>query len=821
MRYDPPNVHIMPFHLKHIVSSYLICVVLLLIAHTESQAQSGPDEPGEIMFVGFNADRNDGFAFVTLVDIEDTYEIYFTDEEWDGSTFNTGEGTLKWTNNTGSTIASGTIITVTDTGIPTVDIGNLTEEDATLDLNASNEILYSYIGTLGTPSVFLSAISNDILANTGGSLSNTGLTTGTHHIEISGDEDVMVHNSDTVGTGTALIELIGNSSNWITQDDTGDQDDDDVAPDFPDDLPSSFTIQYPGGFGDDLRLWVKADAGVTGTTTVTEWLDQSLNINGLDTFAATTEGPELLTEEFNFRPALSFDRSNSERMTIADGIYDTDAISDLHIYVVSKALSNSTTHVIFYESNSDGGTRVYLPSLSGLDNYIDWWPSSSNKLRIDDWGGNFNEPFLWSLNFSTTGTPTGENQNVRRNSLDIGNDATATSFTGTSGNTTIGSAIGNFWDGSISELFAYTGPITASEQQRIESYLSFKYGITLDQTSATDYLASDGTTEMWDKDATNASTYDNDITGIGRDDGSGLGQIKSQSQNTDGVVIIEAESEGTNASPAFVDMDDLEFLTWGNDDGTAVWTTTGAPTGYSLLTRKWAVQEVGEIGTVNVAFDTDDADFEIPDFVTGDDYYLFIDTDSDGLFSDETAIKLYDDGTNGDDTGADDIWSIESIDFATGQTFTIGSASMYPGNVSGNLQLWLKANEGTSTTTDNTSITNWSDISGVGTDAAGTTNFPLFRDDPSFNFNFNPVIVTDGVDDTLATILDPIADSDDFTMFMVSDNENLVTRGATSAGDGWSIKSFSSVTTTSGGVVQEDVTGLSTTTTPTIHSISL
>ena len=35
---------------------------------------------------------------------------------------------------------------------------------------------------------------------------------------------------------------------------------------------------------------------------------------------------------------------------------------------------------------------------------------------------------------------------------------------------------------------------------------------------------------MWDKDATDAATYDNDIAGIGRDDGSNLDQVKSKSE---------------------------------------------------------------------------------------------------------------------------------------------------------------------------------------------------------------------------------------------------------------------------------------------------
>jgi hypothetical protein len=37
------------------------------------------------------------------------------------------------------------------------------------------------------------------------------------------------------------------------------------------------------------------------------------------------------------------------------------------------------------------------------------------------------------------------------------------------------------------------GAMDATDVQKVESYLALKYGITLDQNTATDYLASDGT----------------------------------------------------------------------------------------------------------------------------------------------------------------------------------------------------------------------------------------------------------------------------------------------------------------------------------------
>ena len=60
--------------------------------------------PGSIAFVGFNADGNDGFAFVAIDGIPTGTVIHFNDNEWNGQpigaggAFNSGEGSLTWTN---------------------------------------------------------------------------------------------------------------------------------------------------------------------------------------------------------------------------------------------------------------------------------------------------------------------------------------------------------------------------------------------------------------------------------------------------------------------------------------------------------------------------------------------------------------------------------------------------------------------------------------------------------------------------------------------------------------------------------------------------
>ena len=66
------------------------------------------------------------------------------------------------------------------------------------------------------------------------------------------------------------------------------------------------------------------------------------------------------------------------------------------------------------------------------------------------------------------------------------------------------------------------------ERQRVSSYLAIKYGITLDQETPTDYLASDGSV-IWN--ATANAGYATNINGIGFDDDSDLMQKQSKTED--------------------------------------------------------------------------------------------------------------------------------------------------------------------------------------------------------------------------------------------------------------------------------------------------
>jgi len=101
-------------------------------------------------------------------------------------------------------------------------------------------------------------------------------------------------------------------------------------------IETGFSSESPSGFSpSDLSgmvFWHKSDTGVTGTSPVTAWADQSGNGNN---FAAASGGPTLVAADLNGFPALSFTSGSNNHLETAASIpYST--FTGLTIAVVLK-----------------------------------------------------------------------------------------------------------------------------------------------------------------------------------------------------------------------------------------------------------------------------------------------------------------------------------------------------------------------------------------------------------------------------------------------------------------------------------------------------
>ncbi|MFY9242698.1 MAG: hypothetical protein WAO74_06695, partial [Polaribacter sp.] len=148
---------------------------------------------GDIAFIALNADGNDDFAFVALADIPANTTIWFTDNEWDGDSFNdTGEGEVSWSHT--SILPAGSIVVIAGNvgGTASLESGSGSVSGSGINIGASNETLYALLSepiatTMATPG-FLAGISSDD-AGSGGTLTGTGLTSGTNFIDFANDRD--------------------------------------------------------------------------------------------------------------------------------------------------------------------------------------------------------------------------------------------------------------------------------------------------------------------------------------------------------------------------------------------------------------------------------------------------------------------------------------------------------------------------------------------------------------------------------------------------------------------------------------------------------
>lgn len=187
----------------------------MVLWHQDARAQLAA---GDLAITGYNFDNPDEFVILVLNDIPAGQVIYFTDNGWFSSgSFRTGEGTVTWTNNTGSVIVCGSTIVFDGTS---VNVG-IRSNSGNFFLSGSGDQILVYTGSLASPTFITALHSNGSTWESNATSSNTsaipsGLINGTTAVSIPEVDNGYFDCSTISGSPADIRTAVSNSSNWTT-----------------------------------------------------------------------------------------------------------------------------------------------------------------------------------------------------------------------------------------------------------------------------------------------------------------------------------------------------------------------------------------------------------------------------------------------------------------------------------------------------------------------------------------------------------------------------------------------------------------------------
>ncbi|MBD3582634.1 choice-of-anchor I family protein [Flavobacterium selenitireducens] len=346
------------------------CLVLAAVA----QAQIS--QPGDIAFVGWNADGDDDIAFVTFKDIAPNTKIYFCDSEWNGTAFPAGdEGDFTW-NSGAQIVPAGTVISINNVSAAiTPSVGTIENNNAG-GLSASSEAMFAFLGAPRTPSVHLAAIAN--AASGFGSLANTGLSIGTTAVLLPEGTDIGIYNGPRNGLDiNGFHAQLHAASNWQLEDSSADDHINGTTPDLPFNA-GVFTVS-------DSDATAPSVASIAATqATVSVVFSESV---------AIADAQNL--ENYSFSPALAISSAaydatlNKVTLThagFATGIAYTLSISGIND-VSDNEMSNYTSEPIFFNALASGLLITEIMYNAPSDNsneleFLEIYNNSDNAIAL-------------------------------------------------------------------------------------------------------------------------------------------------------------------------------------------------------------------------------------------------------------------------------------------------------------------------------------------------------------------------------------------------------------------------------------------------------
>lgn len=192
------------------------------------------------------------------------------------------------------------------------------------------------------------------------------------------------------------------------------------------------------------------------------------------------------------------------------------------------------------------------------------------------------------------------------------------------GNSLAGGQNREMFRGRIAEIIVYPRVLKKLNRRKIETYLSLKYGISLD--TGLDYVNSKGDT-IWN--ASKEDTFIYRVTGIGKDIASHLNQKQSSNMEEENLMTIGLGNISVSNKENTQEVADLNFMLW-SDNGKELRFIEDEQNKLSQLQRTWKAKTIGsDISKKNISFEVSTSFLEKDSADSENLYWLVIDPDSE------------------------------------------------------------------------------------------------------------------------------------------------------------------------------------------------
>ena len=375
----------------------------------------------------------------------------------------------------------------------------------------------------------------------------------------------------------------------------------------------TFFYKGPGGAANNLVLWLDADLGVTGTTAITQWDDQSGNGKNVTQLNAQNQ-PSLneASSALNFHSSIEFDGNRDFLST--SGVLSS-VTDDMTVFIVTEIDKSSGEYNKFFGM----GTDLYYPHVGFSKTEQSFIFDGAFHIFSENEPMRYDETLIYTTDMTYPGSDAPSHLYIN-GIVNSTSPTTGVTHEGTGAFAIGGSLVnGEDIDGRIAEFIMYNTVLSTTNRQQVESYLAIKYGVTL----TNDYLDSNATPNtVFNLDG----VYVNDIIALSKDAKANLDQRISKSINNGSVLTLSTDTNFSSENSTHNDtLTEDGYLVIGHD-GSSITSTQTNDLHSDFIRRsprEWKVQRTETVGSVNMSFTT------LPTLNAFETYVLIEDTDGD------------------------------------------------------------------------------------------------------------------------------------------------------------------------------------------------